>query len=95
MVEREGSDGWFIQEPHEFCQLAKSSRRDRFTEETDVLDVWFDSGSTSQNVLEIRSSPEWQGEHPDDLYLEGSDQHRGWFNSSLLIGVGATGQAPS
>ncbi|RYG79371.1 isoleucine--tRNA ligase, partial [bacterium] len=96
MVERDGSDGWFLREPHEFLPEGYSYEGEtEFTKETDVLDVWFDSGSTSQIVLRDAIYPEWQGERfPADLYLEGSDQHRGWFNSSLLIGVAATGEAP-
>src|SRR5439155_1605319 len=61
-----------------------------FSKEQDVLEVWFDSGSTWSAVLEQR--PELR--YPADLYLEGSDQHRGWFNSSLMVSVGARGRAP-
>ena len=61
-----------------------------FTKETDILDVWFDSGSTCRAVVEARPDLGY----PSDLYLEGSDQHRGWFNSSLMIGMGTLGLAP-
>lgn len=61
-----------------------------FEKETDILDVWFDSGVSHAAVLEAREYLKW----PADLYLEGSDQHRGWFHSSLLTAVGTRGQAP-
>jgi len=61
-----------------------------FAKETDILDVWFDSGVSHAAVLEERPSLGW----PADLYLEGSDQHRGWFHSSLLTAIGLKGQAP-
>src|SRR3546814_14517438 len=57
---------------------------------TDILDVWFDSGSTHSFVLEARPELKW----PAALYLEGSDQHRGWFHSSLLESAGTRGRAP-
>ena len=61
-----------------------------FTKETDIFDVWFDSGSTCRTVLE-----QWpELSYPADAYLEGGDQHRGWFNSSLMIGVATKGAAP-
>ncbi|MDI6828510.1 MAG: isoleucine--tRNA ligase [Armatimonadota bacterium] len=61
-----------------------------FTKETDILDVWFDSGSSCRAVLETRSELRF----PADMYLEGSDQHRGWFNKSLVIGISTKGKAP-
>ena len=61
-----------------------------FTKETDILDVWFDSGVSYAAVLEKRENLEF----PASLYLEGSDQHRGWFHSSLLTSVGTRGRAP-
>lgn len=61
-----------------------------FRKETDILDVWFDSGSSNLAVLNERYGLEW----PSDLYLEGGDQYRGWFHSSLLVGVGLHGSAP-
>jgi isoleucyl-tRNA synthetase len=64
-----------------------------FTKETDIMDVWFDSGSSHMGVLD--EQPVWPDlRWPADLYLEGSDQHRGWFNSSLSTSVAVTGQAP-
>jgi isoleucyl-tRNA synthetase len=63
---------------------------DAFDKEKDILDVWFDSGSSHAAVLGHRGDLAW----PADVYLEGSDQHRGWFHSSLLIGVGTRGEAP-
>jgi len=86
--ELEGADAWF-----------KPGARERFLENrssedwhmvTDVLDVWFDSGSTHSFTLEDRPDLDW----PADLYLEGSDQHRGWFHSSLLESCGTRGCAP-
>ena len=61
-----------------------------FERERDILDVWFDSGSSHQAVLEKRPELAW----PADLYLEGTDQHRGWFQSSLLVGIGTRNHAP-
>ncbi len=61
-----------------------------FRKDTDVLDVWFDSGSTHRLVLETRPELRW----PADLYIEGSDQHRGWFNSSLMVAIGTKDAAP-
>ena len=61
-----------------------------FRKETDTMDVWFDSGTSHVGVLRNREDLKW----PADLYLEGSDQHRGWFNSSLSTSVAAFGQAP-
>ena len=61
-----------------------------FEKEMNILDVWFDSGSSHEAVLSVRPELTW----PSDLYLEGSDQHRGWFQSSLLLGLGTRGRAP-
>lgn len=61
-----------------------------FRKETDIMDVWFDSGSSHAAVLATRPELGW----PADLYLEGSDQHRGWFNSSLSTAVATRGRAP-
>lgn len=85
-VEQEGIDAWFDLDPKELL----GSEADEYQKITDTLDVWFDSGVTHAAVLE---------EHPElhvpaDLYLEGSDQHRGWFQSSMLTSVGARGTAP-
>jgi isoleucyl-tRNA synthetase len=98
LVRSESSDAWYAKPAAEIlpqgfqCPHCQSGV-DQLRKETDVLDVWFDSGSTNRAVLE---APEiWPELHwPADLYLEGGDQHRGWFNSSLMIGVSTRGQAP-
>ncbi len=88
---REGADAWFKYEAKDFvgdtCCTCGSAN---FRKETDILDVWFDSGTSHAAVLERRS----ELRSPADLYLEGSDQHRGWFQSSLLTSVGTRGRAP-
>jgi isoleucyl-tRNA synthetase len=61
---------------------------------TDILDVWFDSGSTHSFVVEKPIDPNWPQKEHADLYLEGSDQHRGWFQSSLLESCGTRGARP-
>lgn len=97
LVEREGSDAWFSREPSEFLPEGyrhPETGETEFRKETDVLDVWFDSGCTSLCVLEGSVAPEWREPWPADLYLEGSDQHRGWFNSSLVIATAIKGEAP-
>ena len=65
-------------------------RRLEWTKETDILDVWFDSGVSSIAVLESRDELRW----PADVYIEGGDQFRGWFNSSLMVGIAAHDRAP-
>jgi len=87
-VEREGADCWFTSDPSRF--LAPEHDPSNFEQVTDILDVWFDSGSTHSFVLERRDDLKW----PASLYLEGSDQHRGWFHSSLLESCGTRGRAP-
>jgi isoleucyl-tRNA synthetase len=100
LVEREGSDAWFEKEAHEILPPGykhPDTGETEFEKETDILDVWFDSGSTSIVVLEQQVCPEWESQGlrwPADLYLEGSDQHRGWFNTSLIIGTALNGKAP-
>ncbi len=93
LFEERGADVWFS-EPVERL-LPEGVRcpecgEKEFTKETDILDVWFDSGVSHAAVLEKRDNLEW----PASLYLEGSDQHRGWFHSSLLTSVGTRGRAP-
>jgi len=92
-VEEGGADIWFAKDLSAFLP-ADASCPDcggsDFEKETDILDVWFDSGSTHACVLEQRDDLD----SPADLYLEGSDQHRGWFQSSLLESVGTRGVAP-
>ncbi len=86
----EGADAWFTSPPQRF--LGPDRDPADFEQVFDILDVWFDSGSTHAFVLE---SGVWPGlSWPADLYLEGSDQHRGWFQSSLLESCGTRGRAP-
>jgi len=93
LVEKNGADIWFEKEakdlmpPRTLCPHCKSSE---FTKEVNILDVWFDSGVSHAAVLEKRK----ELSSPCDMYLEGSDQHRGWFHSSLLESVGTRGRAP-
>jgi isoleucyl-tRNA synthetase len=87
-VEKGGTDVWFTTDPKEF--LAPDYDPADFHKVGDILDVWFDSGSTHAFVLETRPELMW----PASLYLEGSDQHRGWFQSSLLESCGTRGRAP-
>jgi len=93
LVEIEGADVWFDKEVSELIPegfaCPSCGGRDLKREE-DILDVWFDSGVSHSAVLEQREGLSW----PADLYLEGSDQHRGWFHSSLLASVGTRGKAP-
>jgi len=88
-----GADVWFEKEAAELLPegaVCSNCGSASFTKETDILDVWFDSGVSHAAVLEDRDYLHW----PADLYLEGSDQHRGWFHSALLTAVGLRGQAP-
>ena len=92
LFKEHGSNVWFEKDvldllPPGYKNIA--SPNDEFYQETDIMDVWFDSGSSSIGVLEGRGQ-KW----PADLYLEGSDQYRGWFNSSLIIGLAINGRAP-
>ena len=87
-VEQDGVDAWFSNDPHRF--LSGDYNPDDYEMVTDILDVWFDSGSTHSFVLETRPDLKW----PASLYLEGSDPHRGWFHSSLLEACGTRGRAP-
>src|SRR5947209_13150480 len=87
-AEREGSDTWYTSEPARF--LGNQYDPAEWNQVTDIIEVWFDSGSTHAFVLEKRPELKW----PASLYLEGSDQHRGWFNSSLLEACGTRGRAP-
>jgi isoleucyl-tRNA synthetase len=84
---REGADAWYSSPPSRF--LGPDRDPEAYEQVRDIVDVWFESGSTHAFVLEARQLP-W----PADLYLEGSDQHRGWFQSSLLEAVGTRGVAP-
>ena len=87
--EAEGADAWFAAGAAARF-LAPEHDPAKFEKVDDILDVWFDSGSTHAFVLEGRSDLKW----PADVYLEGSDQHRGWFHSSLLESCGTRGRAP-
>lgn len=88
-----GSNVWFEREAKDLLPegfTSSHSPNGEFTKETDIMDVWFDSGSSHQGVLVERDGLQ----RPADLYLEGSDQYRGWFNSSLSTAVAVTGKAP-
>ncbi|MBY5520009.1 isoleucine--tRNA ligase [Rhizobium leguminosarum] len=87
--EHEGADAWFAEGAKERF-LGNDHDHSRWTQVMDILDVWFDSGSTHTFTLEDRPDLKW----PADLYLEGSDQHRGWFHSSLLESAATRGRAP-
>jgi isoleucyl-tRNA synthetase len=93
LFEEHGADIWFEKDVTELLPddtQCKACGSKHFIKETDILDVWFDSGVSHAAVLEQRSYLKW----PADLYLEGSDQHRGWFHSALLTAVGTRGRAP-
>ena len=92
LFRREGSDAWYLKEPSEFLPagFACECGGTEFEKEQDILDVWFDSGTSHAAVLKQRPDLKW----PADLYLEGADQYRGWFQSSLLTAVATTGEAP-
>jgi isoleucyl-tRNA synthetase len=93
VFERFGADSWYERPIEDFvppgltCPACGGST---FEREMNILDVWFDSGSSHEAVLSVRPELTW----PADIYLEGSDQHRGWFQSSLLVGLGTRGRAP-
>ena len=86
--EQEGGDAWLTSEPDRF--LGPDYDPADYEQSTDVVEVWFDSGSSHSFVLEARPELKW----PASLYLEGSDQHRGWFHTSLLEAAGTRGRAP-
>ena len=88
IYEQEGGDAWFNSEPSRF--LSPDYDSNDYEQVKDVVEVWFDSGSTHSYVLEAREDLQW----PASMYLEGSDQHRGWFHSSLLESCGTRGKAP-
>jgi isoleucyl-tRNA synthetase len=93
LFECHSADAWYAREAKELLPAGFSCpgcAGSEFEKERDILDVWFDSGSSHAAVLGVRPDLPW----PCDVYLEGSDQHRGWFHSSLLIGVGTRGRAP-
>ncbi len=88
IFEKEGSDCWFSDDPQKF--LGEKYKSENYEKLSDIVEVWFDSGSTHSYVLEKREDLKW----PASMYLEGSDQHRGWFHSSLLESCGTRGNAP-
>ncbi|MBT6031418.1 MAG: isoleucine--tRNA ligase, partial [Kordiimonadaceae bacterium] len=92
-VEKDGADAWYAGNVQAF--LGDKYNADDYEQVTDILDVWFDSGSTHAFVLEKRDDlSRGEGKRSADLYLEGTDQHRGWFQSSLLESCGTRGVAP-
>ena len=88
IFEKEGADCWFTNDLQRF--LGKKYKSDEYEKLSDIVEVWFDSGATHSYVLEKRKDLKW----PASMYLEGSDQHRGWFHSSLLESCGTRGRAP-
>ena len=93
LFETYGADAWFEKDTSNIIPSDAACEKcgaQEFVKETDILDVWFDSGVSHAAVLEDRDYLRW----PAELYLEGSDQHRGWFHSSLLTAVGTRGRAP-
>ena len=93
LIEKHGSNIWFEKDAKELLPegfTSEHSPNGTFTKETDIMDVWFDSGSSHQGVLASRDYLTY----PSDLVLEGSDQYRGWFNSSLITSVAVSGKAP-
>lgn len=92
IFEREGSDAWFKHPADYFLPEGKKCKKcggTKFRKENDIVDVWFESG-TSHAVLKIRDDHVW----PSDVYLEGNDQYRGWFHSSLLVALANEGESP-
>jgi isoleucyl-tRNA synthetase len=93
LFETEGSAAWYVRPESELLPAGTSCcacGHGEFRKETDIMDVWFDSGASHVCVLETRPELQW----PADLYLEGSDQYRGWYNSSLITGVAVRGRSP-
>jgi isoleucyl-tRNA synthetase len=93
LMEENGADIWYSSEAHELLPAGtacSSCKGTSFKKDLNILDVWFDSGVSHAAVLEDRDDLSW----PSNMYLEGSDQHRGWFHSSLLASVGTRGRAP-
>ncbi|MDD2324569.1 MAG: isoleucine--tRNA ligase [Alphaproteobacteria bacterium] len=92
--DQEGADAWYTRDPQTY--LGDSYRAEEFDQVFDIVDVWFESGSTHSLCLDqTKPNPAWPDlTWPADLYLEGSDQHRGWFHSSLLEACGTRGKAP-
>ncbi len=92
VFEQEGADAWFTSDPARFLRPGRNPSN--YEQVRDIVEVWFESGSTHSFVLEDGNAGGWQLKWPASLYLEGSDQHRGWFHSSLLEACGTRGRAP-
>lgn len=92
IFEKEGADAWYERDVVDFLPYSMKTQSDKYEKVSDILDVWFDSGSTFFSVL--LSGNYNAGNYPADIYLEGSDQHRGWFQSSLLLSCAINGIAP-
>lgn len=92
IFEMQGSDAWYALSIEELLNPASGYKVDELEKVEDILDVWFDSGSTWYSVLKSRNYD--AGKYPADLYLEGSDQHRGWFGSSLFLSSAIEQKAP-
>ncbi|MGI6030696.1 MAG: isoleucine--tRNA ligase [Eubacteriales bacterium] len=93
LFSKEGSNAWYTHEAEEILPAGTKCPvcgHDHFRKEQDIMDVWFDSGSSHAAVLKTRENAQW----PADMYSEGNDQYRGWFQSSLLTSVAAYGKAP-
>ncbi len=93
VFEQYGADSWYERPTEDFVPsdlVCPTCGNTSFEREMNILDVWFDSGSSHEAVLSVWPELTW----PADIYLEGSDQHRGWFQSSLLVGLGTRGRAP-
>lgn len=90
IIRLKGSDAWWYMDTKDLLPEEYRNQADNYVKGTDTMDVWFDSGSSWAAVVEKRENLSW----PADLYLEGSDQHRGWFQSSLLTSVATRGTAP-
>ncbi len=93
LFRKEGADGWYAHEADEIVPQGSKCPHcggQHFRKESDIMDVWFDSGSSHSAVMQERPELHW----PADLYMEGADQYRGWFQSSLLTSVACTGKAP-
>jgi isoleucyl-tRNA synthetase len=90
IIAQKGSDAWWYLSTEDLLPPQYRDQAAKYKKGTDTMDVWFDSGSSWAAVVENREGLKW----PADLYLEGSDQHRGWFQSSLLTSVATKGKAP-
>lgn len=97
LVEDHGSDAWYERDPQDILPPGFKhpvTGETEFIKETDVFDVWFDSGSTCHTVIGGLVDPRWKENLPVDVYFEGSDQHRGWFNLSMILSMATLGTHP-